>query len=50
MITIVTAWYNLKNKFNVETYGRWMDNLLLNVKSANIVIYTNKNTYHDLEK
>jgi hypothetical protein len=50
MVTIVTAWYNLKNKFNKETYGKWMDNFLLNVASANIVIYTNKSTYDDLAK
>ena len=26
-ITFVTAWYNLKSKFDVDTYRQWMGNV-----------------------
>ena len=41
-ITFVTAWYNLKSKFNSETYQVWMSNFLNNSNNFNLVIYTNK--------
>jgi len=43
-ITLVTAWYNLKAKFDISDYRKWMDNMLLNVR-CNIVIYTNRDSY-----
>ena len=49
MLTIVTAWYQLKNKFNYETYYRWIANFLDNAK-CNIVIYTNAESCHVFEK
>ena len=41
MITIVTAWYSLKNKFDITTYMHWIDNFLSNA-NCNIVIFTDK--------
>ena len=42
MITFVTAWYNVKAKFNSDTYKQWISNLLENVNNFNLVIFTNK--------
>ena len=48
-ITIVTAWYILKSKFNINTYRVWMSNFLNNVNNFNLVIYTNKESIHLFE-
>lgn len=43
-ITFSTCFYSLKNKFNNDTYIRWIHNMLSNVNYYNLVIYTdNKN-------
>lgn len=42
MLTLVTAWYIFKAKFNVEIYQQWMSNLLLNVKEFKLVVFTNE--------
>ena len=39
-LTLVSCWYSLKNKFNEATYGRWMSNLLLNVRCFHLIIFT----------
>lgn len=41
MLTLVTAWYNFKSKFNVEVYRKWISNLLINVKKFKLIVYTN---------
>ena len=46
IITFVTAWYNLKSKFNVEKYKGWLTNFLSNVNHFNLVIYTNKESLY----
>ena len=48
-ITFVTSWYNLKSKFDVNTYRQWMGNFLMNVNNFNLVIYTNKDSYYVFE-
>ena len=48
-ITFVTSWYNLKSKFDVNTYRQWMSNFLMNVNNFNLVIYTNKDSYYVFE-
>ena len=48
-ITFVTCWYNLKSKFDVEIYRKWMSNLINNVNNFNLVIYTNRESYSVLE-
>lgn len=40
MITLVTAWYDFKNKFDLATYDRWMSNIISNSNKFNLVIYT----------
>lgn len=49
-ITFSTCWYILKSKFDVETYTRWMDNMLSNVNSYNLVVYSDKNSASYIEK
>ena len=48
MITIVTAWYMVKNKFNINIYNTWIDNFLSNA-NCNIVIFTNKDSKYIIE-
>ena len=50
MITFVTAWYVLKNKFNEELYRTWIDNLLSNVVHFKLVVYTNTASFGMVEK
>ena len=42
IITFSTCFYVLKSKFPIETYLKWINNLLSIVKHFNLVIYTNK--------
>tara|TARA_R110002020_G_scaffold466102_1_gene688260 strand:+ start:1153 stop:1974 length:822 start_codon:yes stop_codon:yes gene_type:complete len=48
-ITFATCWYNLKSKFEVEIYRKWMSYFINNVNNFNLVIYTNKESYSVLE-
>lgn len=48
-ITFATCWYNLKSKFNINVYKKWMSNFLDNVNNFNLVIYTNKDSKDFLE-
>jgi len=48
-ITFVTCWYNMKSKFDKNTYKIWMSNFLSNVNNFNLVIYTNKDSYELIE-
>jgi len=41
MLTLVTAWYRVKNKFHNNEYTLWMDNLLNENINCNIIIFTN---------
>lgn len=43
---IVTAWYSLKNKFNNDTYYKWIKNFLTNC-NHDIIIYTNIKSYKE---
>ena len=40
-ITFSTCWYVIKSKFPIETYLKWIKNLLSIVHNFNLVIYTN---------
>lgn len=42
LITFSTCFYVLRSKFPIETYLKWINNLLLIVNNFNLVIYTNK--------
>ena len=42
MLTLVTSWYIVKSKFNVELYQSWMKNMLTNVNNYKLVIFTNE--------
>jgi len=42
LITFSTCFYVLKSKFPIETYLKWINNLLSIVNNFNLVIYTNK--------
>jgi hypothetical protein len=41
-ITLVTAWYQFKSKFDATIYKKWMSNLLHNVNKFNLVIFTDE--------
>ena len=45
LITFSTCFYVLKSKFPIETYLKWINNLLSIVKQFNLVIYTNKESF-----
>jgi len=38
-ITFSTCWYLFKAKFDVSTYLHWIDNMLSNVNTYNLVVY-----------
>lgn len=42
MLTLVTSWYIVKSKFNVELYQSWMKNMLTNVNNYKLIIFTNE--------
>lgn len=44
-ITLVTGWYSLKSKFNASQYAEWISNMISAVNEANLVIYTNNESY-----
>lgn len=44
MITVVTCFYILSSKFNVDTYIKWIKNFLNISNKVNIIIYTNNRT------
>lgn len=48
-VTFSTCWYNLKSKFETDTYRKWMENFITNANNFNLVIYTNKESYYVLE-
>lgn len=45
LITFSTCFYVLKSKFPIETYLKWINNLLSIVNQFNLVIYTNKESF-----
>ena len=49
MITFCTSWYSVKSKFEISAYRSWMANILNHVNNFNLVIYTNKESYHVIE-
>jgi hypothetical protein len=48
LITFSTCFYVLKSKFPVETYLKWINNLLSIVNNFNLVIYTDKESLNYL--
>ena len=50
MITFVTCWYALKNKFNKSMYEKWISNFLTNVNNFYLVIYTDNHSVSMLYK
>lgn len=49
-ITFATCWYSVHSKFDSETYGNWMKNILHHVKEFNLVVFTNNESKHLIEK
>ena len=41
-ITFSTCWYPFKAKFDLATYAEWIRNMLSNVRTYNLVIYTDE--------
>ncbi len=50
MITFVTCWYALKNKFNKNIYENWLSNFLTNVNNFYLIIFTDNNSVNLLYK
>ena len=48
LITFSTCWYILKSKFPVNTYLKWIQNLISIVNNFNLVIYTNSESLNTL--
>lgn len=48
-ITFVSAWYNIKSKFNIKIYQKWMNIFLSNIQNFYLIIYTNKESYYVIE-
>jgi hypothetical protein len=44
MLTLASAWYNFKSKFDYNIYRVWIKNILENVKKFNLVIFTDENS------
>jgi hypothetical protein len=44
-LTLVSCWYSLKNKFNQDTYGKWMGNFIPNICKFNLVIFTDSSGF-----
>lgn len=49
-ITFATCWYSVHSKFSAETYAKWMQNILKHVCGFNLVIFTNEESKHMVEK
>jgi len=49
-ITFATCWYSISSKFRAETYEKWMQNILQHVRGFNLVIFTNEESKHMIEK
>lgn len=49
MITFVTCWYRMNSKLSQDVYIKYIHNFLDNVSNANIVIYTNTDSYEDVQ-
>ena len=49
LITFSTCWYILKSKFDTKIYLNWIRNLLLIVNNFNLVIYTDRESFKQLE-
>jgi glycosyltransferase involved in cell wall biosynthesis len=45
-LILVSSWYNIKSKFNIEKYKIWISNLLNNITNFKLIIYTNKESEH----
>ena len=41
-ITFSTCWYSFKAKFDFAMYAQWIRNMLSNVRTHNLVIYTDE--------
>jgi hypothetical protein len=48
-ITFSSCWYKLKSKFNTQTYESWFKNMLSNVNNYYLVIYTNEESFPDIQ-
>lgn len=49
MLTLVSCWYILKSKFDINEYKTWISNLLLNVRNFNLVIFTDSKSKYMLD-
>lgn len=45
LLVLSTAFYIFKNKFNTDTYIKWMKNFLPYVKKFRLIIYCNEDSY-----
>jgi len=49
-LTLSTCWYVLRAKFDVETYMKWIDNMLTNVNNYYLVIYSDDQSVEYIKK
>jgi hypothetical protein len=49
LLTLSTCWYNIKSKFPSTKYIEWTNNFLSIVNQFNLVIYTDKESFHFLK-
>lgn len=50
MLTLVTCFYILNSKFNLDIYKKWIDTFLSNVNNFNLVVFTNKRSLFIFDK
>jgi hypothetical protein len=48
--TFATCFYEVKSKFSPEKYYKWMENLLLNTKCFNLIVFTDSNSNSRIEE
>lgn len=48
--TFATCWYSISSKYKTETYEKWMQNIIQHVNEFNLVIFTNEESKHMIEK
>jgi hypothetical protein len=47
-LSLITAWYSFKNKFNEETYGKWITYFLENIHNVYVIVFTDTHGYERL--
>ena len=50
MITLVSCWYNLKNKHSINQFESWICRFLKNVKKFNLVIFSDNGSHKMIQE